>query len=297
MAVPLPDLLPSYVVQVDTALSTAAERRRTLRNNLELYLPLAGLLLMAFACFIWPLVYPLAGPNAGTLAQSNLPPLSPGHILGTNSLGNDILSRILYGGRVSFEVGFGAQGLGVVVGGALGMTAGFKGGAVESLIMRVTDLLLAFPGLIIAITIADYLGPSEIHVIWALAFFTIPGMARLTRAQTLRLREQEFIASARLSGVRDRWILVRHMVPNVLPSLLTFICIGIGVAILVEATLSFLGFGVPLPQPSWGNMIASGQLYVTTTPELVLIPAAFLFYTVMCLNLLADAIRSRISNI
>jgi peptide/nickel transport system permease protein len=224
-----------------------------------------------------------------------VPPFSPGHILGTDPLGNDLLSRALYGGRISFEVGFGAQGIGFFLGSSLGMLAGLKGGIVDTVIMRIMDMFLAFPGLIIAITIAVYLGPSELHVIWAISFFTVPGMARLARAHTLRFRDRDFVVSAKLCGRTDRQILLRHLAPNVIPNVLTFISLGIGIAIVAEAGLSFLGFGVPPPAPSWGNMISQGQSYISEEPYQVLVPGAFLFFTVMCLNLLADAVRARIS--
>jgi peptide/nickel transport system permease protein len=255
-----------------------ARRGQRLRENLELYLPLVGLVLMALACFLGPLVLPIPGPNGGSIVYANLPPFSPGHILGTDPLGNDLLSRVLYGGRVSFEVGLGAQGIGLVLGSFM-------------------DMLLAFPGLIIAITITTYLGPSEVHVIWAISFFTVPGMARLTRAHTLRFRDREFVVSAYLCGRSDRQVLLRHLVPNVIPNVLTFVSLGIGIAIVVEAGLSFLGFGVPPPAPSWGNMISQGQSYIAVEPYLVLVPGGFLFFTVMCLNLFADAVRSRISGV
>jgi peptide/nickel transport system permease protein len=172
------------------------------------------------------------------------------------------------------------------------MTA-LKGGILEAVVMRVLEVFLAFPSLVLAIVVATYLGPSELHVIWAISFFTIPAFARLARAQTLRLRSQTFIVASRLTGTPDRRILLRHLVPNVAPQLLTFGLLGVGVAIMVEASLSFLGLGVPPPNPSWGNMIASGQTDLTSDPYLVLVPVAFLFATVLCLNLLGDAFRSR----
>jgi peptide/nickel transport system permease protein len=199
----------------------------------------------------------------------------------------------LYGGRVSLEVGVGSTALGFLVGGSLGIFAGYRGGFIESVIMRCVDVLIAFPSLVLLIAISEYLGPSEIHVIWAISFFAIPAFTRLARAATLRVRQQTFIAAARLSGTKQRRLLFRHIGPNIFPQLMTFSLLGVSVAILVEATLSFLGFGVPPPGPSWGNMISSGEQYLTSDPYLVLIPAAFLFATVMSLNLLGDALRAR----
>ena len=294
MAVQVPELAAvDLAAATDDTEHRPATRRALFVANLELILPATGLAFMVFACFIAPLIFPIAGPNAGNLSFANIAPLSTGHILGTDPLGNDVLSRILYGGRVSIEVGAGSCLLGFVIGGFLGMLAGFKGGLLEIVIMRCLDMFLAIPALILAITIATFLGASELHVIWAISFFSVPGFARLSRAHTLRLREQIFMVSSKLSGQKDRVILIRHLAPNVIPNMLTFSFIFIGIAILVEAALSFLGFGVPPPQPSWGNMIYQGQSYLASNPDLVLIPAAFLFFTVMCLNLFGDALRSR----
>lgn len=285
---------------VPTLLSADAADSRVRRSGraraLRLYLPLGGLVLMILACFLGPVVLPIPGPNVGSLTSAGLFPFSPGHILGTDMLGNDILSRILYGGRISIEVGFGSQGVGFLIGAAVGMMSAYRGGWVDAVVMRVMDMLLSFPSLVIAITIATYFGPSEIHVIWAISFFTVPGMARLARAQTLVVKNLDYVVASRLYGGRGRWVLVRHIAINVYPRLLTFACIGVSVAIIAEAALSFLGFGVPPPAPSWGNMIAAGEQSLSEDPWLVIVPAAFLFFTVMFLNLLGDAIRDRLSS-
>lgn len=261
--------------------------------QLEIWIPAGFLALMLLACFVWPLVFPLPNPVRGSLAHPRLPPLSPGHMLGTDPLGNDIVSRILYGGRVSFEVGLGTTAIGILVGGSIGGIAGYLGRAADVVIMRTLDVLLAFPSLVLAIVIATYLGPSEVNVIWAISFFAIPAFARLSRAGTLRLREEPFVLVAKLSGTSVRRILFRHITPNVLPTLVTYGLLGVGVAITVEAALSYLGLGVPPPGPSWGNMIATGQQNLTTSPYLVIIPSGFLFATVLSLNLLGDALRAR----
>jgi peptide/nickel transport system permease protein len=273
-----------------------ARGRSALRHNVEITLPAAGIIFMVLACFLAPLVFPIPGPNSGNLEYASLLPFSSGHILGTDPLGNDILSRLLYGGRASLEVGFGSCVLGFLVGGTLGIVAGYKGGIIELIIMRVLDMFLALPALVLAITIATYLGPSEIHVIWAISFFSVPAFARLARAHTLRLREEIFILSAKLSGQKDRKVMLRHIAPNIIPSLLTFSFLFIGVAIVAEAGLSFLGLGIPLPQPSWGSMISVGQTYLGTDPYLVLIPSLFLFFTILCLIILGDALRARWSS-
>ena len=273
-----------------------APRFPRLRTSLELAVPAGFLVLLVLACFVWPEIYSMRNPVKGNLADPLLPALSPHYLLGTDQYGNDILSRILYGGRVSIEVGFGTVAIGLVIGGFLGAIAALRGGVVEIAIMRTLEVFLALPSLVLAIVVATYLGPSELHVIWAISFFSIPAFARLARANTLRIREQTFMVAARLAGSNDRRILVHHVVPNVLPSLMTYGLLGIGVAIIVEAALSFLGLGVPPPGPSWGNMIAAGQQNLATDPDLLLVPSAFLFATVLALNLLGDALRSRWSS-
>ena len=204
-----------------------------------------------------------------------------------------MFSRILYGGQISFEVGFGVTAIGLVVGGLLGMAAGYWGGVADTIISRLLDVLIAFPALVLALAIAEGLGPSEVHVIWALSVFSIPAVGRIARSATLALRGQTFILAARLSGTRGWRVIVRHVIPNIVPQLMTFSLLGIGIAIILEGALSFLGLGIPLPEASWGSMIAQGQQTLSASPDLVLIPSAFLFATVLSLNLLGDALRER----
>jgi peptide/nickel transport system permease protein len=258
----------------------------------QLWIALSFVIIMLLACFVWPLVYPVPKPILGASVPF-LPPFSPHHLFGTDELGNDVFSRILYGGRVSLEVGFGSVLIGGVIGGTIGAVAAFKGGLGEVIVMRLLEVLLAFPSLVLAIVIATYLGPSEIHVIWAISFFSIPAFARLARANTLRLRQLDFILAARLCGTGDRRIVLRHLVPNIRSQLITFGLLGVGISIVVEAALSFLGLGVPPPGPSWGNMIAVGEQNLTSYPDLVIIPSAFLFATVLAVNLLGDSLRRR----
>lgn len=264
-----------------------------LRAQLEILVPSVILVILLLACFVWPLIYSIPNPVKGDLAHPGVPPFSPGHIFGTDLLGNDIMSRILYGGRVSFEVGAGTAAIGLIIGGGVGALAGYKGGVVELVLMRILEIFLALPSLVLAIIVSTYLGPSELHVIWAISFFSIPSFARLARANTLRLKEQTFMTAAKLDGASDSRILFRHVAPNITPPLVTFALLGVGVAIIVEAALSYLGLGVPAPGPSWGNMISTGQQNLTSNPYLVLIPSIFLFVTVLCLNLLGDALRTR----
>jgi peptide/nickel transport system permease protein len=294
MSAPLPELLAP-----GAAVERAAVRPRArggLARGLRLWLPAGFLILLLGACFIWPNVYPVPNPVRGSVLQSGLPPLSPGHIFGTDPVGNDVFSRILYGGQISFEVGFAVTAIGLVIGSLLGIAAGYWGGVTDTIISRVLDVLIAFPALVLALAIAEGLGPSEVHVIWALSVFSIPAFGRIARGATLALREQTFMLASRLSGTRGWRVILRHIIPNVMPQLMTFSLLGVGVAIILEGALSFLGLGIPLPEASWGSMIAQGQQTLSASPDLVLIPSAFLFATVVSLNLVGDSLRERWAN-
>jgi peptide/nickel transport system permease protein len=268
-------------------------RSGALARRLEVALPAGVLLLVAAACFLAPLVLPVPPPVGGSVLESYLPALSPGHLLGTDPNGNDILSRILHGGRSSLVVAVAVNALGLVVGGTLGALSGYLGGAADTVIMRVLDVLIAFPSLVLTLAVAQSLGPSQTNTIFALAFFSIPAFARISRAATLRLREQPFMAAAQLCGT-PRWrVLLRHIAPNTAPQLITFGMLGMGIVMVIEGALSFLGLGIPPPAPSWGNMIAQGQQSLSATPMLVVWPCAALFVTVLAFNLLGETLRAR----
>jgi peptide/nickel transport system permease protein len=242
---------------------------------------------------VWPLFGTVPPPTGGNILDANAPSFSEGHFLGADQVGNDLWSRLLYGGRNSLEIAFAVNIIGLVVGGLLGAFAAFWGSFVDTVTMRVLDVLIAFPSLVLALAIAQSLGPSKLHTIYALSFFSVPAFARLSRAATLRLRERPFMLAARLAGTRAPRILLRHVTPNILPQLVTFGLLGVGVTIILEGALSFLGLGVPPPEPSWGNMIFEGQAVLSAEPKLVLLPSAFLFVTVLAFNLLGDAMRAR----
>jgi peptide/nickel transport system permease protein len=273
--------------------ATVSRPRGRLRQSLALYLPAGLLVLIIAACFLYPLVGNVPPPVGGSVLDSGLPAGTPGHPLGTDTSGNDIFSRLLYGGRVSLEVGAATQVIGMILGGLIGMIAGYSRGLLAAVLMRVLDILIAFPSLVLALAIAEGLGPGELHVIWALSFFSVPAFTRLARAATLRLREANFMLAASLSGT-PRWrIVLLHLAPNLLPQQLTFALLGAGVAIIQEGALSFLSLGVPPPGASWGNMIASGMQTMSVRPSLVLLPCLALLITVAALNLLGDALRAR----
>jgi len=277
------------------ATDAAAERRAILFRAILFWTPFALLGLIALLCFLGPLILPISSPTGGSINFANRAVLSPGHLLGTDPNGNDNLAKLLYGGRTSMEVGFGAVAIGLLVGGSLGAIAGLKAGITDLLVVRMFDAFLSFPGLVLAIVVATYLGPSELHVIYAIAFFSVPAVGRLARANTLRIKSATYFTSARLSGVREWTILRRHVALNILPNLMTFSFIGVSVSIIIEAALSFLGLGVPPPNPSWGNMISLGEQYLSLRPVLLFIPATALFLTILTLNLAGDALRVRLA--
>jgi peptide/nickel transport system permease protein len=287
--------IPGALQLALTELPTRPAQGRV-RRTLKITLPAALLVLIFFLCFLWPLIYPVPSPTFTNILDSNLPVFSKGHFLGTDSVGYDVWSRILYGGRTSLEIALTVNAIGLVIGGLFGALAGYVGGIRDAVMMRFIDVLIAFPAIVLALAIAERLGPSEFHVILALSVFSIPAFARLSRAATLRVREQAFIVAARLSGTRTHRILLRHIVPNILPQLTTFTLLGMGITIVLEGALSFLNLGIPPPAPSWGNMIAQGQTVLTAEPRLVLIPSIALFITVLSLNLLGDGLREHWSS-
>jgi peptide/nickel transport system permease protein len=267
-----------------------------LRRTLKITVPAVMLLLIFALCFLGPLIFAVPSPTFTNILDANEPLLSPHHLLGTDQVGYDILSRILYGGRASLEIALAVNGIGMVLGGFFGMVAGYLGGWRDAVMMRFIDVLIAFPGIVLAIAIAERLGPSEFHVILALTVFSVPAFARLSRAATLRVREETFIVAARLSGTRTNRLLLRHVLPNILPQLITFNLLGMGIVVVLEGALSFLNLGIPSPLPSWGNMIANGQTVLTAEPRLVIVPSIALFVTVLSLNLLGDGLREHWSS-
>jgi peptide/nickel transport system permease protein len=257
------------------------------------WIPGLLLLFIFLLCFVWPLIGPVPHPTGGTILDSNDPSFSPGHLFGTDATGNDEWSRLLYGGRASLEIALAVNAIGMLIGGLIGAFAGFVGGWRDSVLMRLLDILIAIPSLVLAIAIAEVLGAGEWHVIEALSFFSIPAFARIARAATLRVRELNFISAADLSGSGRVRTLLRHVLPNIWPELITFALLGMGVTIVLEGALSFLGLGIQQPTPSWGNMIYAGQGILSAQPKFVLLPSAALFITVIAFNLLGEGLRAR----
>jgi peptide/nickel transport system permease protein len=293
MSAQLPEAGPvESAIAVPAAAEPAVGRPAWVRS-LRIGVPAAVIVLIFAACFVWPIVGSVPKPTGGNILDSDLPAFSSGHVLGTDTVGNDIWSRLLYGGRNSLEIALAVQLVGLILGGTLGAIAGYRGGVLDIVMTRMLDVLIAFPVLVLALAIAQGLGPSKLNTIWALSFFSVPAFARISRAATLQLRERTFMLAATLSGTPAWRILLRHVAPNVLPSLITLGLLGMGIIIILEGALSFLGLGVPPPNPSWGNMIADGQQTLSAEPRFVLYPSVVLFVTVLAFNLLGDALRAR----
>ena len=226
------------------------------------------------------------------LAAASLRPPGPTHALGTDVLGRDLLSRVLYGGRVSLLVGVGVELLVVLLGTAIGVLAGYYGGWLDSLLMRVTDVVMAFPSLVLAIgLIAVFETPGLDKVFLVLVLLGWTTIARVVRGQVLSLREREYIQAARAVGVRDRVILARHLLPNCLGTILVAATLGVGGNMVAEAGLSFLGLGAQAPTISWGAMLAEGQTFLASAPWVAVFPGLALMLAVLGVNLLGDGLR------
>ena len=235
-------------------------------------------------------------PTAQSLSSRLLPPFwlakgSFAHPLGSDGFGRDILTRILYGGRISLLIGFVCSTTGAIIGIALGILAGYRGGKLGTVIMRISDVQLAFPFIVLAIAVIATLG-SDIKVLLALlSLFGWVSFARITRAQTLRIRNGEFVEAARVVGAGSGRIMLRHVLPNVISSNLVIWTFNVAQLILVESTLSFLGLGVQPPTPSWGNMLSEGRTYVSDAWWLAIFPGLAITITVLAVNTLGDALR------
>jgi peptide/nickel transport system permease protein len=249
----------------------------------------AVLLVLCLGGLAAPLLAP-ADPLATALAERLQPP-DAAHPLGRDALGRDVLSRLLHGARASFTVGIATLAISLLVGVGLGAVAGWAGGWLDEALARVIDVFLAFPGLLLAIALAAALGPSLPNVVLALSVLGWPGYARLARAEVAALRQRDFVRAAEALGARPARVVVAHVLPLAVPTLLVQATFGMAGAIVAEASLSFLGLGVAPPAPSWGGMIAEGRTFLLVAPHVTLFPGLALATTVLALQLLGDGLR------
>ena len=263
--------------------------RRWARNQLALgaLIVLAGVVL---AATLAPYL-PLADPDAVDTANRLRPVLSPGHSLGTDEFGRDLLSRLVWGARVSLLAGAATAAAAMLIGVVLGVLSGYYSGWPETVIMRLTDILMAFPYILLAIAIVAGLGPGLRNAMIAIAIVGFPIYTRLVRGIVLSVRGREFVEAARALGSPDRLILVRHIVPQLLSPVIVAFSLDVGAKILATAGLSFLGLGTQPPTADWGSMLATGRQFVILSPHVVLLPGLAIFVIVLALNLVGDALR------
>jgi peptide/nickel transport system permease protein len=253
-------------------------------------LALAAIALAIVAAFAAPWL-PLLDPDAVDTPSRLKTPGTPGHLLGTDEFGRDLLSRLVWGARVSLLAGVGTAAAAMLMGVSLGLLAGYYRGWVESLIMRFTDILMAFPFILLAIAIVAGLGPGLRNAMIAIAIVGFPIYARLVRGVVLSVREREFVEAARALGSPNRLILARHVVPHLLSPVVVAFSLDVGAKILTTAGLSFLGLGTQPPTADWGSMLATGRQFVILSPHVVLLPGFAIFVIVLALNLVGDAVR------
>jgi len=279
--------LPAGVVAASGSRRRGRLRRRFLRRPLAV----AGLVLIVGFIGL-AVVAPLLpyDPGASDFVAVLQPP-SGAHLLGTDDLGRDVFVRIAYGARVSLEAGLLATALAMLVAVPVGLVAGYYRGLTDALIMRVTDVLLAFPFLILAVGLTAILGASLRNVVLALGLAQLPGIVRITRGEVLGLREQDYVSGARADGAGDLTIMRRYILPNALSPLIVQATVAIPSAIIGEAVLSFLGLGVQPPTPSWGVMLSSAQGFLQQAPYLAIFPGVAIVLATLAFNLLGDGLR------
>ena len=272
----------------------AGQPRRTLRLRSQ-SLILGTLVSMAIVALalLAPLLAPYDPVRVG--AGDLLVPPGPAHWLGTDDIGRDLYSRILYGARTSLTLALAAVLVSSVLGSLVALVSGYRGGPIDMVLMRIMDSFLAFPGLILALAMISFLGASNLTIILAVGIVATPGLARITRSQVLIERGRDFVQAATVIGASDSRILLRHILPNVASLIVVQASLNLAFAILTEASLSFLGVGVPPPAPSWGTMLRAGYSYLDKAPWVAIAPGAAIFLTVLGFNLLGDGLRSVLS--
>ena len=263
-------------------------RRRILKSRAAVSGGLVVALFVALAALA-PVLAPYE-PLRGRLDERLLPP-STGHWLGTDELGRDVLSRVLYGARISLQIQVAAVGLALVLGTALGVVAGYVGRWPDMLIMRIVDIMMAFPGIFLALAIIAALGTGLGNVIIASAIFLVPQFARVIRGSVLTLKEKEFVEAARALGEGDVSIIVRYLLPNSLAPIIVQTSLRMATVLLTASGLSFLGLGVQPPSPEWGAMLSNARAYMITAPHVATVPGLAIMLVVLGFNLLGDGLR------
>lgn len=315
-SLPAPGFAESATERTHTVVERARVRRR---KGLGFWLA-ATWLVLAFGAALLAPVLPLDDPNrsdpctslaqqlsagfppdvVGTTAECPNPtldskvgaPPNRRHVLGTDEVGRDVLARLVGGTRVALSVGLIAVAIGMLIGGTFGLLAGYFRGFREGLIMSVVDVMLSLPPLLLMIAIVAFAGQGLRNVIIGVAIVAIPAFARIARSASLTYSEREFVTAATVMGYTHRRVLLREVLPNVVPAVTTYALVFIAIAVVAEGSLAFLGLSVPPPSPSWGSMISGGKILLQSAPHVSLIPAAAMFATIVALNFLADRLRA-----
>lgn len=264
--------------------------KRELDASWILKIALAVCVIFVLCGIFAPWLVPM-NPNAQNLQLRLLPPMTDGHFLGTDLLGRDVLSRLIMGSRISLVIATAAIVLSVTIGVLVGLISGYVGGWLDTVLMRIVDAWLAFPFLLLAIAVVAILGPGLVNIVIALVVSEWVLYVRLVRGVTLSLREREFVESARMLGVRNIPIMIKHILPNIFASIMVVATLEIGIIIVTEASLSFLGLGVDASEPSWGAMLADGKAYMTAAWWLATIPGLVIFLVVLAINLVGDTLQ------
>ena len=265
-----------------------------MKKNKLILIGTSILIILIIASFIGPL-FIKQDISSVDLYNISSPP-SGEHLLGTDDLGRDVLARLLYGGRVSLLVGVFATMLQVMIGTILGVLAGYFGGAIDAIIMRIVDIVMCFPFFIVAIALAAIVGPSVVNLIIIIAILSWTDIARIVRAEVLSIKERDFIMASKAIGFNNLDIILKHIIPNVLSSILVATTLSMATAILMEASLSFLGMGVKPPMPSWGNMLTAAQNMRTLSSEwwLWIPPGFMIIISVLAINFLGEGLRRKL---
>ncbi|HEV2356905.1 MAG TPA: ABC transporter permease [bacterium] len=284
--------MPEAAVLVGAPAGRARVRHRSWTRFLRRRTAVAGgflalIFLGAMAGAGWIAPYP---PTAVDYDHTLAPP-SPAHPAGTDDFGRDILTRLIYGSRYSLGMGLGATCIGAVAGASWGIASAFYGGVIDNVSMRIVDVMLAFPGILLAIAIVAVLGVGMVNVIIAVGVYTVPTFARLVRGPVMAALNQEFVHAARAVGAGNARIMFRHLLPVALPSIIVYVTLRIGTAVLTAGSLSFLGLGVQPPTPEWGAMLAGARLFLNVAPHMVIAPGVAISLAVLGFNLLGDGMR------
>jgi len=298
------ELIPAEILAVEAVTAGELEVEARKRLGIMGWLTLGWMVLIVGAALLAPIL-PIDDPNAIDPQAIRAPIGTSGHVLGADALGRDLLSRVIWGARSSLFVAGASVVFGLVVGGFLGLLAGYRKGKIETILVGFFDVLLAFPQLVLALSLVAVFANKTsdgdpvsstrrlMILVLALGIVSVPILARITRANTLAWAQREFVVAARAQGAKDWRILFREILPNVLPAMFSISLLGVAVVIVAEGGLSILGIGVQLPTPSWGNMVAEGRSVLAQAPQIVFVPSVAIFLTVLSLNYLGDVVRAR----